>query len=63
MEIASYRILIAAARQSGDVETERVCEEILQEELAMAKWLEEHLESITSKFLSLVEHPSATAKH
>jgi ferritin-like metal-binding protein YciE len=63
MEIASYRILVAAARHLGDTETQRVCEEILQEELAMAKWLEEHLEEITEKFFALEASGSATAKH
>src|SRR4029078_2644354 len=32
MEIASYRILIAAAEEIGDSETAQVCEEILAEE-------------------------------
>ncbi|ALA20379.1 MULTISPECIES: ferritin-like domain-containing protein [Chelatococcus] len=63
MEIASYRILMAAARELGDAETERVCGEILQEELAMAKWLENHFDSITSRFFLLEKDPSATAKH
>lgn len=53
MEIASYRILIAAARRLGDTEMAGVCEEILQEEKAMAKWLEDHVEGITDRFLSL----------
>lgn len=53
MEIASYKMLIAAAHKIGDVETARVCEEILQDELAMAKWLEDHLEEITGRFLDL----------
>lgn len=63
MEIASYRILIAAARECGDLETQQVCETILQEELAMAKWLEDHLESVTGRFFTLLADPSATAKH
>lgn len=43
MEIASYRILIATSQEAGDVETQRVCEEILREEEAMASWLETNL--------------------
>ena len=31
MEIASYRVLVSTARQVGDEETARVCEQILQE--------------------------------
>lgn len=63
MEIASYKILIAAARHLGDTETARVCEEILQEEIAMAKWLEENLERLTDRFLDLGAKPGQTAKH
>ncbi|WP_011579677.1 ferritin-like domain-containing protein [Chelativorans sp. BNC1] len=63
MEIASYKMLAAAARRLGDPETARVCEEILQEELAMAKWLEDRLEQLTDKFLDLTAEGSATAKH
>jgi ferritin-like metal-binding protein YciE len=62
MEIASYRILAAAARSLGDAETQRVCEQILQEELAMAKWLEEHFDGLTETFFAL-ERSGATAKH
>ena len=43
MEIASYRILIATAEYVGDEETASVCRRILDEELAMAKWLEENI--------------------
>ncbi|MDQ4077611.1 MAG: ferritin-like domain-containing protein [Chloroflexota bacterium] len=42
-EIASYRGLIAAAEEVGDQETVRVCQQILQDEMAMASWLEQHL--------------------
>jgi ferritin-like metal-binding protein YciE len=52
LEIASYRMLIQAARHAGDDETRRVCEAILEEEVAMAKWLEDHLEAITETFLT-----------
>lgn len=62
MEIASYRMLIAAARQVGEPQVQRVCEEILQEEVAMAKWLEDNLDGITQKFLAR-EATDETAKH
>jgi ferritin-like metal-binding protein YciE len=62
MEIASYKILIAATRSLGDAETQRVCEEILQEEIAMAKWLEEHLDGLTAQFFAR-ERSDVTAKH
>jgi ferritin-like metal-binding protein YciE len=61
MEIASYKMLIVAAREVGDTQTAQVCEQILQEEIAMAKWLEDNMESITQKFLTL-ERAGATAK-
>jgi len=63
MEIASYRILISAAKHVGDEETARVCEQILREEEAMAEWLEQNIPSLTERYLSLEETPGATAKH
>ena len=51
MEIASYKVLIAAARQAGQQQVAQYCEEILAEEKAMAEWLENHLESTTTRFL------------
>lgn len=51
MEIASYRILIAAAEQADDYQTKDVCERILVEEEAMAKWLGERLADITQQYL------------
>lgn len=50
-EIASYRALVAAAEEAGDDETRRVCEEILQEEEAMAEWLEQNLPQVTQEYL------------
>ncbi|MDX3893238.1 MULTISPECIES: ferritin-like domain-containing protein [Pusillimonas] len=63
MEIASYRALIAAAELCGDVETQRVCEQILPEEEAMANWLAERLPGTVQKFLARDETPDTTAKH
>lgn len=63
MEIASYRILIATAEEAGDMETKRVCEEILREEEAMASWLEENLPSVTRQYLERDRMPDATSKH
>lgn len=51
MEIASYRILIAAAEADGDMETARVCQEILAEEEAMAQWLEDNMGEIATQHL------------
>lgn len=62
MEIASYKIVIAAADVCGDSETKRVCRAILREEEAMAQWLDEHLPAISRKYLSR-ERRGAPAKH
>jgi len=51
MEIASYRILIAAADQVGDAQTRQICEENLREEEAMAGWLADYLPTVAREFL------------
>jgi ferritin-like metal-binding protein YciE len=43
LEIASYEALIAAARDVGDETTATTCEQILRDEEAMAKAIEENL--------------------
>jgi ferritin-like metal-binding protein YciE len=63
MEIASYKILIAAADRLGDSESKRVLEENLREEEAMAKWLEAHLNPVTLQYLGREESAHATAKN
>lgn len=62
MEIASYRLLIAAAQAEGDAETARVCEEICKEEEAMASWLKDNMDGIAAKFLQREQSESAEAK-
>src|SRR5690606_1640090 len=47
MEIASYKILIAAAEELDDYQTKDICERILAEEEAMAQWLSDHVAQIT----------------
>jgi ferritin-like metal-binding protein YciE len=61
MEVAAYRVLIAAAEAAGDTQTQAVCERILQEELSMASDLERQLPILTQKYLSRLEtrHVSA----
>ena len=51
LEIAAYRSLIGAAEELGDAETARICREILQQEEAMAGWLERRLPEITQQHL------------
>jgi ferritin-like metal-binding protein YciE len=53
MEIASYRILVAACRAVGDEATAQVCQEICGEEEAMASWLSDAMPGITEKHLAL----------
>ncbi|MDH1263316.1 MULTISPECIES: ferritin-like domain-containing protein [unclassified Pseudomonas] len=62
LEIASYTVLIAAAKAAGDTETQRICEEILPQEVAMAEWLKEHLPELTQAFLDRDETPGVEAK-
>jgi ferritin-like metal-binding protein YciE len=50
-EIACYRSLIAAAEALDQQEIAEICGEILEEEEAMAAWLEEHIEDITRTVL------------
>jgi ferritin-like metal-binding protein YciE len=42
-EIASYEALLTAAEDVGDQETVAVCQQILQDEYEMARWLKDHL--------------------
>ena len=55
MEIAAYRVLIAAADELGEVEAKAVFERILQEEIAMADWLEGNLDDTTRLYLLRAE--------
>ncbi len=51
LEIASYRVLIAAADELDEGEAKAVFERILADEIAMADWLEANLDTITRIFL------------
>jgi ferritin-like metal-binding protein YciE len=62
LEIATYTALIAAAKTVGDVETQRVCEQILPQEQAMAQWLLLHLPELTEEFLVRDATPDVEAK-
>jgi len=62
MEVASYTVLIAAAKAAGDAETQAACEKILPQEAAMAQWLLEHLPELTQAFLQRSEAPDTQAK-
>lgn len=62
LEIASYTILIAAAQAVSDTETQQVCERILEEEVAMAEWLRQHLPQLTQAYLTRAATPDVEAK-
>jgi ferritin-like metal-binding protein YciE len=62
MEIASYKILVKTAQQVGDAQTATICGQILREEEAMAKWLDDHIEALTAQYLRR-EDAGVTAKH
>lgn len=62
LEIASYTVLITAAKDVGDIETQRACESILEQEVAMAQWLKDHLPEVVQAFLSRDADPDAVAK-
>lgn len=62
MEIASYTILIAAARRLNEEDIVQACEQSLQEEIAMADWLKAHLDATTEQFLERTFVDSDAAK-
>ncbi|HGY9626354.1 DUF892 family protein [Pseudomonas juntendi] len=62
LEIASYTVLIEAAERVGDTATAQACRSIIQEEIAMAEWLKEHLPEVTRAFLERSADPDAEAK-
>lgn len=62
MEIASYKMLVTAAEYVGDQDTKRVCEQILKDEVAMAKWLEDNTSGVTQLFLQRALEERETAK-
>jgi ferritin-like metal-binding protein YciE len=52
-EIAAYKSLIALAEQIGDTNGVRVLTTSLQEEEAMAGWIDEHIAPTTLKFAAM----------
>jgi ferritin-like metal-binding protein YciE len=51
LEIASYRSLIVAARELGDEGTATTCEQILRDEEAMARDIEQYLPVVVREML------------
>jgi ferritin-like metal-binding protein YciE len=52
-EIASYTSLLAAAKALGDTQTAQVCQQILSDEMEMARFLEQQIPMITQEFLGM----------
>jgi len=50
-EIASYRSLLVMADAAGDAAAPRLLEQSLQEEVAMARWIEDHLDATTRRYM------------
>ncbi|SJN13205.1 Protein yciE [Halomonas citrativorans] len=61
-EIANYKALIQTAESAGHTGVAQVCKEILQEEIAMADWLADHLESTATQFLHRADDDDQRAK-
>ncbi|MFJ3465845.1 ferritin-like domain-containing protein [Achromobacter spanius] len=62
LEIAAYSQLIEAAKFVGDAETAAICERILQEERAMALWIEHNTPGLLRQFLMRADDPHSQAK-
>jgi ferritin-like metal-binding protein YciE len=60
-EAASYRMLVTAAEIAGEREIARICETIMEQEVAMADWAWGQLQPLTQKYVSL-EAAGAEAK-
>ncbi len=52
-EIAAYRGLISFGQACGDASGVRLLEQSLEEERAMARWIDEHLESTVQRYMQL----------
>ncbi len=61
-EIAAYNSLIQLAEAAGETEAVEPLQQNLEEEMAMADWLEDHLPDVTERFVSLRE-AGEEAKH
>lgn len=55
-ESACYQSLSVAAKDAGEHDVARVCDDILRQEQAMAGWLWQHLPQVTSEYLARSAH-------
>jgi ferritin-like metal-binding protein YciE len=52
-EIAAYRSLLTMAGAVGDANGPDLLQESLDEEIRMARWIEEHIDEITRTYMRL----------
>jgi len=52
-EIASYRSLIVMAEAAGDSSAPRLLQQSLQEEMEMARWIEQNMDATTRRYIQL----------
>jgi ferritin-like metal-binding protein YciE len=52
-EVATYRSLLTMAEVAGDPSGPRLLQESLKEEMDMAKWIEDHLDATTRRYMQL----------
>jgi len=52
LEMSSYRALIAAAQDLGDQETASMCQQILQDEEEMARFLDQNLPTLVREIIN-----------
>ncbi|MDB6029263.1 MAG: Protein yciE [Verrucomicrobiales bacterium] len=50
-EVASYRSLIAAAEQLGETRVIEACQQNMQEDMAMADWVDGQVPALTRRFM------------
>ncbi len=52
LEVAAYTSLFAAAHQAGEIQCQRACDQLLQQERDMAAWLRGNLPQLTQAFMT-----------
>ncbi|MDQ2827523.1 MAG: ferritin-like domain-containing protein, partial [Chloroflexota bacterium] len=50
-EIATYRAIITAAQDTGDTDTVHVCQQILDDEQAMARFLDDRMPALVDRIV------------
>ena len=61
-EIAAYKSLLALAGQAGNAEAAQLLTQNLEEEIAMADWLDQNIEAVTLQYASLRESGESAKK-